>query len=220
MKFETRPSGGWLVAAVVIIGVGSVGCFRRPTTIGTSAGSGNTTKTSAVVSPLVSQVEKRERLLEVSSLEIAPPTVNANVKLVTLSAEEAQAVIVRTAQEIMTLKITSGKAGARGTTDAILRTDITQFQERNGSAFGGEPATVSFRMEIFARARPEPIWEAQYFYRQEALTDNLLRLGERIGPSGEGAGWASGQVLFERGISAALQDFNRRREQQFVAVSK
>lgn len=183
-------------------------------------GSSGVGKAAAVVNPLVSRVDQRERLIEVNSLEVSPPVVHASIKGRSLSAEEVQAIIMRVAHEIMTLKLVPGKAGARGTTDAILRTEITQFQERNGSAFGGEPATVSFKMEIVDRARLEPIWEAQYFYRQEALSENLLRLGERIGPAGAGAGWVSGQVLLERGISASLEDFNRRREQQFLAQGK
>lgn len=220
MKGEMQCSRKWLLMCILLVWCGSLGCLHRQGGGGTSMGSPGVGKAAAVVSPLVSRVDQRARLIEVNSLEINPPVVHATIKGRSLSPEEVQAMIIRVAQQIMTLKVTSGKAGVRGTTDSILRTEITQFQERNGSAFGGEPATVSFRMEIVDRARLKPIWEAQYFYRQEALSENLLRLGERIGPSGAGAGWVSGQVLLERGISASLEDFNRRREQQFLAQGK
>jgi hypothetical protein len=65
-----------------------------------------------------------------------------------------------------------------------------------------------------------PVWEAQYYYHQEALSDNWLRIGDRLGSSGTGAGWASGEALLQRGISAALEDFNKRREQQFVVTGR
>jgi hypothetical protein len=131
--------------------------------------------------------------------------------------------VARTAREVMTLKIVDpSERREQGVpkADGILRTEIVQFQDRQGSAIGGEPATVSFRMSVVSAATNAQIWDAQYFYRQEPLSDNLLKLRDRLGTSGSGAGWVSGHGLLQRGFSAAIEDFNRRREQQFLAAAR
>jgi hypothetical protein len=64
------------------------------------------------------------------------------------------------------------------------------------------------------------MWSAQYFLKQEAVSENLLRLGERVGPSGLGVGWRRAQEVFEKGVSAALTDLNSQREKQFLAKDR
>jgi hypothetical protein len=160
-------------------------------------------------------------LVAINSIEIASPQISASRKGRVPTQDEVQDMILRTAQEIMTLKITAAKSSKGGRApsgvDGVLRMELTQFQDRQGSSLGGEPATVSFHMTLVPSRGGSPVWEARYYYHQEALSDNWLRLGDRLGSSGTGAGWASGEALLQRGISAAIEDFNKRREQQFVA---
>ena len=99
----------------------------------------------------------------------------------------------------------------------VLLTELQTFRDRDGSAIGGDPAIVAFTMTIKSVTTGEEIWKAQYFYQQEALSDNWLKLGDRLGANGTGAGWASGRDLLERGVEASVSDFGTRRESQFFA---
>jgi hypothetical protein len=173
-----------------------------------------------VTSPLTVNVSHGDLLKGINSLEIATPVLPGN-SAHSLSHEEVKAMITRTARETMTLKILDPidrrvQGGAK--VDGVLRTEIIQFHDRQGSAIGGEPATVSFRMSVESSSNKQTVWDAHYFYRQEPLSDNLLKLGERLGASGSGAGWVSGPGLLQRGVVAAIEDFNRRREQQFLVT--
>ncbi|MEY4701295.1 MAG: hypothetical protein RL326_1482 [Pseudomonadota bacterium] len=175
-----------------------------------------------VVSPLIVGATRGDLLKGINSIEIAVPILPGNSARV-LSHDEVRAMLARTAREVMTLKIVDSgdrRDQAAAKADGLLRTEIVQFQDRQGSAIGGEPATVSFRMSVVSSPGKEPVWDAQYFYRQEPLSDNLLKLGDRLGSAGSGAGWVSGHELLQRGISAAIEDFNRRREQQFLLATR
>ena len=49
------------------------------------------------------------------------------------------------------------------------------------------------------------------------MAENWLKLGDRLGPEGSGAGWITAQEIFRRGVTLSLQDFNSRRDAQFQA---
>lgn len=209
-----------VVGSLLLAGAQVTGCHgktaRRP------AASSNTLAARTVADPLTTNVARGELLKGINSLEIAMPVLPSGVSR-SLSHEDARAMVTRTAREVLTLKLidsqsASDKAVRRA--DGILKTEIVQYQDRQGSAIGGEPATVSLRMSVVSSSDSSVVWNAQYFYRQEPLTDNLLKLGDRLGTSGSGAGWISGPGLLRRGFTAALEDFNRRREQQFLAVMR
>jgi hypothetical protein len=140
--------------------------------------------------------------------------------------------VEQAARETMTLKVSRGdqrgrdaqRATSRNVSsaevDAVLLTELLRFEERQGSAVGGEPAVVSFRMSIQAVPSGAEVWSAQYFYRQEAVSENLLRINERVGSAGYGAGWKSAHELFKRGLTTALQDFNNQRERLFLSTGR
>jgi hypothetical protein len=175
---------------------------------------------SVVASPLSTQLLDSAQLAAVNSIRIEAPSLNKLGTPVSLTSDEAGVIIERIARETMTLKVIGASRGAKTTpmsADAVLRTEILRFDERQGSALGGEPAVISFRMILETAGRRSPIWSAQYFLKQEAVSENLLRIGERVGASGLGAGWRSASEVFEKGVSAALTDFNSQREGQFLA---
>jgi len=119
------------------------------------------------------------------------------------------------AQELLAMKVISGGNNVRA--DAVLNTEILSYRERQGSSIGGEPATVSFNMTVQRLSDGVEIWRANYFYRQEALSDNWLKVGQRFGSGGTGAGWLPAREILERGIVAALRDLSNRRDQQFLS---
>lgn len=209
-----------VAGSLLLVGAQLAGCHgtnaRRP------AASSNTLAARTVASPLTTNVARGELLKAINSLEVAMPVLPSGVSR-SLSHEDARAMVTRTAREVLTLKLIDSQS-MRDTSarraDGILKTEIVQYQDRQGSAIGGEPATVSLRMSVVSSSGNSVVWDAQYFYRQEPLTDNLLKLGDRLGTSGSGAGWISGPGLLQRGFTAALEDFNRRREQQFLAAAR
>jgi hypothetical protein len=211
-------------ACGILASILAVGCGPSNQTRGV-VGAMESGARAVVASPLTSQVVDSSALAAVNSIAIARPSfMYANVQG-EISADDASGFIERIAREKMTLKIlgaprgTTSGAGSEGAApaDAVLRTEILRFDQRQGSAFGGEPAVVSFRMNLESRGKHTPMWSAQYFLRQEAVSENLLLLGERVGPSGLGAGWKSAYEVFERGVGVALADLNAQRERQFLA---
>lgn len=177
--------------------------------------------------PLVSNVDRPDLLVGVSALEIAPPVLDPEVVKAGLTQEQVQTVLARSAQEILTLKIFLGKAVENNVNArrdrigrALLKTEISQYRERQGSAIGGEPAMLAFHMSVVSPVTGAALWRAQYFYQQEPLSDNWLKINDRLGQSGSGTGWISGTDLLRRGITTALQDFNKSRESQFMVAGR
>jgi len=174
-----------------------------------------------VTSPLTVSVLRPELLASVNSIEVAQPVVKQSASAGAISPPDAYGIISNAARETMTLKVVgadgsrvvNGFAGSSSSADAVLRTEILRFDERSGSAFGGDPAVVSFRMAMYSPRARADMWSAQYFLKQEALSENLLRIGER---KGLGAGWSTAHEVFKKGVSEALQDFNSQREQRFL----
>ena len=204
--------------AVTAVLVGCMSTARPSRTVSGSAAS----QSAMVAAPLKVQLIDARSLAAINSIAIERPSVVTGVVAGPLSMDEAKAVIDRTARETMTLKVVSasqpgsGRVSPAMDADAILRTEILRFDQRQGSAVGGEPAVVSFRMNLESAGKRGAVWSAQYFLKQEAVSENLLRLGERMGPSGSGVGWSSAREVFEKGVRAALSDLNVQREKQFL----
>jgi len=213
-------AAAFVVGSLFLAGAQLTGCHgktaRRPAT------SSDTLAARTVAAPLTTNIARGELLKGINSLEIAIPVLPSGVSR-SLSHEDARAMVARTAREVLTLKLIDSQSANDKyirRADGILKTEIVQYQDRQGSAIGGEPATVSLRMSVVSSSDSSVVWDTQYFYRQEPLTDNLLKLGDRLGTSGSGAGWISGPGLLRRGFATALEDFNRRREQQFLAAAR
>lgn len=92
----------------------------------------------------------------------------------------------------------------RNGADAYLTTTIKEYQERRGSRLAAEEgAAVSFSMMLFGVDSAEPIWQGTYVFRDEALSDNLLRIGERMQEVKKDGrkGWWTATQLFDRGVN-------------------
>jgi hypothetical protein len=218
--------GTLALALFTLFSVGVVGCGSY----GGARGSRLDSKINPITarSPLTTQTTSAARLAGVNSVELAIPSIQSSSSVGVLGPVEARDIIERAARETMTLKISvaSDRVGSATSTgarrfvttdsDAVLNTEILRFEERQGSAIGGEPAVVSFRMTLRDRVGAE-LWSASYFLKQEALSENLLRIKERVGPDGLGAGWRSAHYVFQRGVESALKDLNTQRERQFLS---
>jgi len=220
---------GWLVSAVVVcISLDLSGCSQIGT--GGQQRARRAINPVEVSPPLTSHSARPELLAGINSIEIAKPSITSSTGSVAIEPADAQRMIEQTARETMTLKIstpgssegaaTMRRAAGKSSTDAVLYTDLLRFEERQGSAVGGDPAVVSFKMSMRTVPTGLEVWSAQYFFRQEALSENLLRINERLGKGGLGAGWRSAHDVFQKGVSAALQDFNNQREQRYLVSSR
>lgn len=194
-----------------------VGCVAKP--VHNATGNGDTRAVDRkvpAVSPLSVQIYNPSRLASISSLGVLEPQLSNTVINSALFSEGLYELVMNRANEALALKVV--RASFKERTDAVLKTEIVTFMDRSGSFVAGEPATVAFTMTVVRNSDQSELWRANYFYRQEALSDNWLKIGERFGPDGMGPGWRSGRELLDRGISSAIEDFATRREQQFLVA--
>ena len=101
--------------------------------------------------------------------------------------------------------------------DAILLTKLHHFNQRVGSRVGAEkPAHVSFEMSLVREADQAPIWTASFSFRDQALSDNLFRIGERVEFNRKGQlGWKSADSIAQLGFKEAFEDLSSHRRAQF-----
>jgi len=172
-------------------------------------------ESGVVVSPLSVDVQEPSKLLSVNVLSVEKPLFRG-VLTTTVSEEGLQGIVREVAEETLSMKIVDGAKTERAlNADGVLRTEVLTMEELKGSSVGGEPARVAFRMGVYRRGVPQALWQANYVFRQEAISDNWLKLGDRVGKGGSGAGWITAQEIFRRGVTTALRDLNERRDAQF-----
>lgn len=223
--------------------VGTLGCTvagTRDTTTHSKRGG------STVVSPLAVIVENPKALSGINSLALFPPVFNHAARDVKIDKNRVAELVESVAVQELDLKVL-GKQwfsksglqsdGSLGTSisgvltdsqrrslskagaDGVLYTELLEYVDRVGSSVGGEPAAVAFRLNVVGVTEGKVVWQGTYSLRQEALTDNLLKIGDRLGKDGTGAGWSSGSAMLQNGLIEALRDFRSRREQQFLVGS-
>jgi hypothetical protein len=97
--------------------------------------------------------------------------------------------------------------GALLAVDAIVRGQVTAFDERIGTEFAAEqPARVDFAIELIRMPTGDVVWQGEYSEQQQALTDNLWNLG---GFLHEGGKWVRARELAAIGaaqIAARLHE--------------
>lgn len=69
-------------------------------------------------------------------------------------------------------------------------------------------------MQMLSVSTEEPIWEATYHFKDQALSDNLLRIEDRF-KDGKAPQWRTAEDILRDGIREASRDFSRRRSAQF-----
>lgn len=220
---------------------GALGCAstgRRDSATHSKRGTGT------VASPLAVTVENPRALAGINSLALFPPVFSPAARDVKIDKNSVAELVESVAVQELDLKVLGnewfarsglqsdslsassgaltdlqkrsvGKAGA----DGVLLTELLEYVDRVGSSVGGEPAAVAFRLSVVSVAEGKLVWQGTYSLRQEALTDNLLKIGDRLGKDGTGAGWSSGNTMLQNGLIEALRDFRSRREQQFLVGS-
>lgn len=113
-------------------------------------------------------------------------------------------------------RATAKKIGA----DTILITSVQQYTERVGTAAAAEQgARVAFTFNLQRVTTGESIWKASYVFKDQALTDNILRLGERVREVKQDgrSGWWTARELFSRGAEQLMVKLNNDRLSQFTS---
>jgi hypothetical protein len=212
-----------VVGASLAVSLNACSAKRSGVASSSRSGAKSTGISSPIVSPLEVRIDNPTRLTSISSLGILPPVLSTSVSDQSITTVGLQELIQRRADEILGMKVLKvegsghGNVG-KGRADSVLKTELLTFRERQGSSVGGEPATVAFTMSIERVSDGQEVWQAKYFFRQEALSENWLKLGQRFGSDGTGAGWITGHEVLDRGLSAALRDLANRRDQQFAGA--
>ena len=105
--------------------------------------------------------------------------------------------------------------GREAGAEAVLLTRISRYIGRSGTAMGtDQPAQVVFTMSLVRLDDWKEVWAAHYAYRDEAISDNLYKIGSRTAK-----GWSTAQHVLVHGFKAAAEDFANRRSRAFE-VSK
>lgn len=102
--------------------------------------------------------------------------------------------------------------------DTVLETRIHRIIKRVGSRVGvSQPALVDFSMSLVRSSDDQVIWQGNYFYRDQALSDNLFLIGERLRDAKENQrfGWLSADEIFARGVRETLESIAKSRDQSF-----
>jgi hypothetical protein len=105
-----------------------------------------------------------------------------------------------------------GSLGNELGVDGVVVTTVHQFIERDGTAIGSErPASVDFSMRLLRSGSGAEIWRATYHVKDEALSENLLALGERLG-SRSVAQFRDAQEMLATGFASAGRDLAEARQ--------
>lgn len=117
----------------------------------------------------------------------------------------------------------AGSTGSSAIDDArllgfqgVLETNITKLGTRQGSSLGSDaPAALGFNMSLRDVRNGKVAWSANYFWEDLAISSNLFRITEKIGPEGR-TGWVSLEELVTRGFDEALASLRENRQNAFT----
>jgi hypothetical protein len=238
LKLVKCPAVGFLVSVGLLSSLlpSAVGCYSK----GVRDSSTQSRRVgSPVVSPLAVTVESPAALAGVNALAVLPTVFESRTRSAKIDEVTIAELVESVATQELDLKVygrqwvsklTTVAPGVlspkerlaikKGGADGVLLPELLEYVERNGSSLGGEPAAVAFRLSLFNTTDGKLVWQATYSQKQEALTDNLLKIGDRLGKEGSGAGWNSGSEALKRGLGEAFRDLRSRREQQFLSASR
>jgi len=208
------------------------GCSVR----GGNGSSGEASRSSLVPERRKTLSEDRQGLLRVNSVLLAPVQFAGSARM---NAQEQgqfdQQLELAAARQLSIESSGAGRLKERGIAlasgialsqqalaaarklnlDGILYTTVTTLQRRQGGALGADtPASLGFTMDLVRVSDQKKAWSASYISHDEAISSNLLKLSDKVGP-GRTAGWLSLQEVCARGFDETLQDLSQRREVAF-----
>ncbi len=187
----------------------------------------------AITTPaLIAESETPRELLGINSILIAAPIFDPRARSASGGQNRILAQLEQAAREQMDVQLIDAEsarvAASKATSDdsaravarqfggdAVLRTTILRYTERQGSAVGAtQPAGVDFSMRLLRSSDGKTVWTASYHFQDEFLSQNLFKARQRFS-SEAGVGWRSAQDLLADGFRSALSQLSSRRIEQF-----
>ena len=98
--------------------------------------------------------------------------------------------------------------------DTVLIPTVTHFEQRVGSRVGGtRPAGIGFVLSLVHVTDGQELLGFEYFRRDQALSENLLRVGDVLE---RGLGWQTAEALFVEGVRKSARKFAKLRNREFA----
>jgi len=100
-------------------------------------------------------------------------------------------------------------------TDSVLMTQLHSYFEKIGTQYSAsQPAMVDFSMSLFNADLGRVVWQSTYHFRDQALSENVLRLQEYLYAK-RGPRWMTAVEIWRHGLELAVQDLALRRTMAF-----
>lgn len=119
-----------------------------------------------------------------------------------LSPDEVRRVVPDVAKELTVVppQEMAKKVASELSADAVLFGRVLVYQERGGSKWGGEPATVGFEVKLLA-ADGTTLWVGNYYERQHPMNQDL------VGFVQHGGVFVTAEELAEYGVDRLIKKF-------------
>lgn len=152
--------------------------------------------------------EDSSALSKVSVIEVLPVKYEKEASLLFGTEEKPQDMIRDIVRRHSSLRLQDPATGQKA--DSRLLVHVLKASERKGGVIGAdEGAMIRMRMEL-TDLQGIPIWAGDYYYKDQAVSDNLLDLKKRSREKPH-AGWVSLRDLFSRGVKEGIINVNQRR---------
>lgn len=214
----------WLVISLILLG--GLGC---------NANNSRAKPGAEFAGALRSEVGQSDDLLAVNTLAVLPLEFGNRTGTMSQHAADYYSVLRDAVSSELGLSIKADdqffkKLNAKGTSehlddslaqansigaDSILRTVVHEYQERRGSSMAADQmAQFNFTMSVIRVRDGRVVWTSNYNFRDQAATDNLLRLGEQ-GSGAEKFGFSTASDSLAIALRTAVRDLSDRRAARF-----
>lgn len=162
---------------------------------------------SLLVAPVETDPEEAERIPSAINLdEILSDVLNQELQLKIVHATPSKG--VKTAPSFLA-------DARRMNLDGVLFTKVNSFSSRQGSAIGStSPASVGITMRMVRVSDGLIVWQSNYHFKDQALSDNLFRIEQRL--AGDRPKFRSAEELIWTGYRQAIKDFSGKRMAGFI----
>jgi hypothetical protein len=183
----------------------------------------STSQNGSIVAPRLQSEKKVGDLVHVNSVLIAPIKIEDH-SLAGERASDVSRAIVQAVTEELTMEVVDGtknsnaRAAAKSpalAADAILQITLHRYTERQGSRIGASQPAEVYADFILQSSRTElELWRASFRVKDEALSDNLLRIKDKIKDKGT---FRTARDLLLSGVRDACRNLGEKRLEQFTA---
>lgn len=227
-----RTSSQFVLIALVVGLLCLGGCSRSARTVSAASTSGMNAQ-QASASP---QTADSQGLLTIGVVYVAPVEAATGVELSSSKSQLLTDNLIRGLKEQLELELVTPqvseqqlnlvaethdeifKAAASADADTVLFARVDRFIDRNGTTIGSsQGAEVALTISLRRIADRREIWTRSFGYRDQALSDNLLKLPSRRAQQQEAAsaGWLSAEQLFNNGVRELARTLRRERVTAF-----